>query len=350
MEDAQTSLKINKEILFSHFGTSSTPEKSFIEDIRKENYRLSEKINWLFQEKAETAKMIYKIQQELDNKQRIERELIEREKTKYFVDDNKLMEKEFKITYLLKQLENKKKGNCAVYIGDPNKFNVEMNSELEATRALIRKYTSLLQKEKQYAIVQSEKIKQLESIINGSKAKQNNQNEEDNIEVIDCVFSSNDDSDILEEDIEECEGDNNSDNNKDKENHKIDDENIQFPEKIKRIKTEQSKGVPKLDLSTVLSKYKKPDNLQIVDKIKKTNRSSDEYIEKLKGQIKIFKATIVRYKARITKLKQSLVALKNQNTLLQQTLKLSNTYNNNTTHAITNAVNESMVSFIYIVV
>lgn len=249
------------------------------------------------------------------------------------------MEKEFKITYLLKQLENKKKGASVVYIGDPNKFNVEMNSELEATRSLLRKYTSLVHKEKQFAMNQAEKIKQLESIINGStKGKIKPQNEEVNIEIIDCVFSSNDDdSDILEEDDED--GD-------DQDKSKNDDENIQFPEKIQRMKTEQSKTVPKLDLSTVLSKYKKPDNLQIVDGVKKTNRSSDEYIEKLKGQIKIFKSTIIRYKARISKLKQSLSSLKNQNILLQQTLKINN-YN---THTITNTINESMVSLIYLII
>ena len=61
LEDAQISLKLNKEILYNYFSKSiSNSNFSLIlNDLKKENERLSNKISWLFTEKVETSKKLY---------------------------------------------------------------------------------------------------------------------------------------------------------------------------------------------------------------------------------------------------------------------------------------------------
>ena len=225
-------------------------------------------------------------------------------------------------------LKNKKNTNNKneIYIGDPNKFNVEMNTELIQTRSLIKKYNHLLQQEKLISHRLKEKIQDLEENIkkinNGILPK----NPDPNIEIIDCLFSEDDDDD-LEEDFEV---------------KKEEEQEIQFPDKLNVNKTktnENNNTVPKLDLSQVLGKYKKPENLKIINaEGKKSHRSGDgEIIDKLNAQIKIFKQTIQRYKDRIKKLREQLLLLRNKNRILESTLhNLNHNHNNN------NKMDESM--------
>lgn len=325
LEDAHTSLKLNKDILYTHFSQKVNKDSSqLIIDLQKENTRLSEKVESLYKEKVEATKTIYKLQEELEDKTQKERDLSEKEKSKKFVDDNKLIEKENKIIALQKQLDkirhnsNNKDKVKIVYIGDPNKFNVEMNSELVTTRTLIKKYSALLQREKLTTQKLNSQIKDMENNLKSTGANTNKNSNE--INVMDCIFSDNDDE---EEDFDDNDIDDESDEKE------LPDEQINFPEKIKRIQTvENSKGVPKLDLSSVMSKYKVPDNLKVIEGVKKTNRShNDEYVDKLKAQIKIFKTTIVRYKERIKKLRMQISSLKNNNSLLKSMLKNNQGYN-----------------------
>lgn len=331
LEDAHTSLKLNKDILYTHFSQKVNKDSSqLIIDLQKENTRLSEKVENLYKEKLEATKTIYKLQEELEDKTQKERDLSEKEKSKKFVDDNKLIEKDNKILNLQKQLEklrhsgnNKDKGKI-VYIGDPNKFNLEMNNELVTTRTLIKKYSALLQREKLTTQKLNSQIKDMENNLKSTGANTNKNSNE--INVMDCIFSDNDDEE--EDDFDDNDIDDESDEKE------LPDEQINFPEKINRMKTvENSKGVPKLDLSSVMSKYKVPDNLKVVEGVKKTNRShNDEYVDKLKAQIKIFKTTIMRYKERIKKLRMQISTLKNNNSLLKSMLKNNQGYsgNNNT--------------------
>jgi hypothetical protein len=162
-----------------------------------------------------------------------------------------------------------------------------------------------------------------------------------NIGIIDCVFSDNHSSDENEDDIDMEDSD---------DDINEEDDKTTFPDKLKNktisgCANNNSKStnatVPKLDLSSVLSNYKKPDNLKlnIVDKgvNKKSNRSQhDELIEKLKAQIRIFKSTILKYKEKIKKLRQENSSLKNSNRLLRNAIKnddfdniISNSTNNN---------------------
>ena len=98
LEDAHTSLKLNKDILYTHFSQKVNKDSSqLIIDLQKENTRLSEKVEILYKEKLEATKTIYKLQEELEDKTQKERDLSEKEKSKKFVDDNKLIEKDNKI-------------------------------------------------------------------------------------------------------------------------------------------------------------------------------------------------------------------------------------------------------------
>lgn len=347
LEDSQTSLRLNKDILFTHFNKNKTDISSLLNDLKKENLRLSEKIAWLFSEKTETSKQLYKLQEQLEAKNAKETESIEKEKTKKFIETNKLAEKESTIIFLQKQLEKLKNSNShnktsknnerVLIIGDPTKFNTEMNTELVATRSLLKKYSALLQNEKITNQKLTSRIKELENAVNLRNVNKTN----NNIGIIDCVFSDNHSSDENEDDIDMEDSD---------DDINEEDDKTTFPDKLKNktisgCANNNSKStnatVPKLDLSSVLSNYKKPDNLKlnIVDKgvNKKSNRSQhDELIEKLKAQIRIFKSTILKYKEKIKKLRQENSSLKNSNRLLRNAIKnddfdnlISNSTNNN---------------------
>ncbi len=287
---------------------------SSLNELKKENERLTTKINWLFTEKTESAKQLNKLQLELEEKIQKEKDLIEREKQFKFIEENKQKKRENELIIKNKKTNNKNE----IYIGDPNKFNVEMNTELIQTRALIKKYNHLLQQEKLISHRLKEKVQDLEENIkkinNGIIPKIN----DPNIEVIDCLFSEDDDDDLDD----------------DYEVKKEEEQEIQFPDKlnINRTKTsENNSNIPKLDLSQVLVKYKKPENLKIIDAPNKiSHRSGDgEIIDKFKAQIKIYKQTIQRYKERIKKLRQQVSILRNKNKILETTIKNNSCSNSN---------------------
>ena len=195
-----------------------------------------------------------------------------------------------------------------------------MNNELVQTRSLIKKYSHFYHQEKLVSHNLKERVKELEDNIkklnNGILLKK----QETNINLIDCLFSDDDDDYYLDDD--------------DYDNKK-DDDDIQFPDKFNNlVKTSENiTKVPKLDLSQVLSKYKKLENVKVVEnKNKISHRSGDgEIIEKLNAQIRIFKQTIQRYKDRIKNLREQLSILRNRNKILESTLKnnYQNKFNNN---------------------
>ena len=290
---------------------------SSLNELKKENERLTTKINWLFTEKTESAKQLNQLQLELEEKLNKEKDYIEKEKQFKFIEENKAKKKENELI-----LKNKKTGNNKneIYIGDPNKFNIEMNNELVQTRSLIKKYSHFYHQEKLVSHNLKERVKELEDNIkklnNGILLKK----QETNINLIDCLFSDDDDDYYLDDD--------------DYDNKK-DDDDIQFPDKFNNlVKTSENiTKVPKLDLSQVLSKYKKLENVKVVEnKNKISHRSGDgEIIEKLNAQIRIFKQTIQRYKDSIKNLREQLSILRNRNKILESTLKnnYQNKFNNN---------------------
>jgi hypothetical protein len=241
-----------------------------------------------------------------------------------------------------------------IFLAEPDRTNLELYNELNYSREIVAKVTRMLNAEKSRAIGLDQKINELEEkIINLKKGKKISKNM-DKISILDYISSSEDENEEEEDD----------------ENYlQLDSPVVKLPDKIKIPKLANSNhiqnksfsgtlSIPKLDLSTVNAKYHHPKNIQIaeVQHNKETNRSSNEYIEKLKFQLKVCKNTIKVIKRKVEKYKRviqvqknTIVSLKNKNELLELQLKKStgSTYDelSNTKKDINNT---SMVKYLFL--
>ena len=349
LEDSKISLQINKDILYSHIKSkknNSEEIQSVILDLKKENERLNEKIAWLFTEKGELAKKLYKLQDSLNDKLQQENTYIEKERTDKFLFENKLKEKEFQIDILKKQIENLKKnsknnnntGVMEIYIGDPNKFNTELNNELTMSRAIIKKYVYLMQEERENSKKLKNKIEILEdkvtSISNNASFINSNSNNKglnnQQIELINDIFNGND---LFNNKIENNISISSGNSEEDTDNIDLSFIKNQSLKENKRTKTcEKIKKVPKLDFKDVEKNYNKnPINIKVID-INKDETNTDEINldndgykvlnQKYKSQIQIYKKTIDKYKEKINKLRKQIRSLIDKNSLLASTLKM----------------------------
>jgi len=278
------------------------------------------------------------LQDSLNDKLNQENNLIEKERTEKFIYENKLKEKEFQIENLKKQIENLKKnsknannGVKEIYIGDPNKFNVEINNELTMSRYIIKKYVYLNQQERDNSRLLQDKIHNLENkvssistntsfIINANNQQLNLLNEifqENNINSIENnnISLSSDDSDDDEDNIDLSFI----------KNHNLKES------KRKRTKTcEKVSKIPKLDFKSVVQNYKNPPNIKVIGD-NEENKTNDNNIDengskllnqKYKSQIDIYKKTIANYKEKINKLRKQIRNLIDKNSFLFNTLKM----------------------------
>ena len=355
LEDSKISLQINKDILYSHIKSKKNVSEeceSIISDLKKENERLNDKISWLFTEKGDLAKKLYKLQDSLNDKLTQENILIEKERTEKFLFENKLKEKEFQIENLKKQLDTLKKniknnnstnmGVKEIYIGEPNKINVEINNELTMSRAIIKKYVYLNQQERDKAKILKNKITNLEnkvsSISNNTSFINNNNNKNFNNNKSQIINSQQNNllNDIFQENNFNDENINLSYSSDDSDDHKVNidlsfikNKNIK---ENKRTRTCEKSKIPKLDFKNVLENYKIPNIKVIGDKddnnnVKNNNNIiDDELNQKYKSQIEIYKKTIESYKEKIKKLRKQIRTLIDKNSLLTNTL---NVYMNN---------------------
>ena len=349
LEDSKISLQINKDILYSHIKSkknNSEEIQSVILDLKKENERLNEKIAWLFTEKGELAKQLYKLQDSLNDKLQQENTYIEKERTDKFLFENKLKEKEFQIDILKKQIENLKKnsknnnntGVMEIYIGDPNKFNTEINNELTMSRAIIKKYVYLMQEERENSKKLKNKIEVLEDKVtsisnNTSFINNNNNNKTLNnppIELINDILIGND---LLNNKIENNISISSGNSEEDTDNIDLSFIKNQSLKENKRTKTcEKIKNVPKLDFKDVEKNYNKnPINIKVIDKNKDEMKSDEINLDldgykilnqKYKSQIQIYKKTIDKYKEKINKLRKQIRTLIDKNSLLVNTLSI----------------------------
>ena len=349
LEDSKISLQINKDILYSHIKSKKNVSEeceSIISDLKKENERLNDKIAWLFTEKGELAKKLYKLQDSLNEKLTQENILIEKERTEKFLFENKIKEKEFQIENLKKQLEILKKniknnnppntGVKEIYIGDPNKIYIEINNELTMSRAIIKKYIYLNQQERDKSKLLKNKIINLEkkvssfsnnaSFINNTNNNKNQiiNNQQNNL--LTDVFQQNNFNNFNDENINLSYSSDDSDDDKnDIDLSFIKNKNLK---ENKRTKTCEKSKVPKLDFKNVLQNYKIPNIKVIGDKEDENNNIDDNKIiddklnQKYKSQIEIYKKTIENYKEKIKKLRKQIRALIDKNSFLNNTLKM----------------------------
>lgn len=321
LEDTRTSLEINKEILYKQISSQlKDKEKKVLQTLKEENKKIITKNKELIQQKIDLEKKIYKIQQELDDALIRNQELQDREASETFLNDNRLQEKESVILHLKKELDKYYREDFnstkELIICEPDKTNVEMYNELLETRELIGKYNRMLQDEKRKTEEQDKKIQYLKEKLTSKKKRKKIKQNMENIELFGYILSS--------------ESDNESEHNNSANLDNIinlESPIIKFPEKIKQPKylatdmSEHNQAVPKLDLSKVLLRYQPLKRIDVVEGVKVTNRSSDEYIEKLKFQLKYAKNTILKYKKKNVELKKLVVMLK------QKCLALKNTFN-----------------------
>ena len=321
LEDTRTSLEINKEILYKQISSQlKDKEKKVLQTLKEENKKIITKNKELSKQKIDLEKKIYKIQQELDDALIRNQELQDREASETFLNDNRLQEKESVILHLKKELDKYYREDFnstkELIICEPDKTNVEMYNELLETRELIGKYNRMLQDEKRKTEEQDKKIQYLKEKLTSKKKRKKIKQNMENIELFGYILSS--------------ESDNESEHNNSANLDNIinlESPIIKFPEKIKQPKylatdmSEHNQAVPKLDLSKVLLRYQPLKRIDVVEGVKVTNRSSDEYIEKLKFQLKYAKNTILKYKKKNVELKKLVVMLK------QKCLALKNTFN-----------------------
>ena len=346
IEDSNISLKINKEILYSHIKSKKNVSEecnSIITDLKKENERLNNKITWLFNEKAELAKKLYKLEDCLNDK--INQETIKNEQVKNekFIFENKLKEKEVQIINLKKQLENYKKNNKKIYIGDPNKFNLEINNELTMSRAIIKKYIYLMQSERENTRKLNYQIKSLQDKISNQKANSSfiaptpkfyNSNMNPKLDLLSDILNGNNKEN--EEENFDNDSSDSSDSGEEKENIDLSFIKNKSIKENKRTKTcEKVNKIPKLNFQKVEAKYNEPVNIKIIgyqdinDENKDNQDENSILNQRYKSQIQIYKKSIERYKEKISKLRKQIRSLIDKNSLLVNTLKIYVNKNNN---------------------
>ena len=341
LEDSKISLQINKEILYSHIKSKKNVSEecdSIIADLKKENERLNDKIAWLFSEKGELAKKLYNLQDSLNDKLTQENNYIEKERTEKFLFENKLKEKEFQIESLKKQLEFFKKnaknntitnfGVNEIYIGDPNKFNIEINNELTMSRAIIKKYIYLNQQERDNTKILKNKIKNLENKVTSISNNTSFINQKENFnnpkaatltDIFNPIDINNEDNNNLSISLD--------DSDDDKDNIDLSFIKNKNLKESKRTKTcEKIRGVPKLNFQNVVQKT--VPNIKVIgNKIDNNDIGVDDKLnQKFKSQIDIYKKTIANYKEKINILRKQIRSLIDKNSLLTNTL---NMYMNN---------------------
>ena len=282
LNDAKTTLEINKEILYKNLNEQINEQSQIIlNKLKDENDRLTKKLNELYQDKIILEKKLYNTQQELESiiVQRQEKE--DFEKTNFFKFKNIIKEKESIIKQLKKELNKYYRDDCnstkEIIIGEPDKIILEMNNELIETRELITKFSKLLHLEKRKSVEQEEEINKLKQKLQNIKKKKRVKENIENIQMFNYILTSDESENFSEKGSSLCN---------------LESPLIKFPEKIKQTKylsTEISDyNVPKLDFSKLLNKYTPLKAIDVVEGIKETNRSCDEYIDKLKFQIKLF--------------------------------------------------------------
>ena len=175
LEDAKTTLEINKEILYKKLHSDIKDKNQIIlKKLKEENDRLTKRTEELYKDKINLEKKLYKCQQDLEDLivQRQDKE--DNEQINLFKFDNLLKEKDSIILQLKKELTKFYKDDNStkeIIICEPDKINVELNNELVETRELIIKFSKLLQLEKRKTSDQEKQIEKLNQKLQNIKKK-----------------------------------------------------------------------------------------------------------------------------------------------------------------------------------
>ena len=188
LEDAKTTLEINKEILYKNLHSDIKDKNQIIlKKLKEENDRLTKRTEELYKDKINLEKKLYKCQQDLEDLivQRQDKE--DNEQINLFKFDNLLKEKDSIILQLKKELTKFYKDDNStkeIIICEPDKINVELNNELVETRELIIKFSKLLQLEKRKTSDQEKQIEKLNQKLQNIKKKKRVKENMENIPII----------------------------------------------------------------------------------------------------------------------------------------------------------------------
>ena len=321
LEDNQTSLELNKELLYKELNRKYG-ESNIIESLKNENERISKLTQKLYNEKFELEKKYLTIREKLENLQIEKNNIFDIQSTEIFKLKNKLIEKDNIIKNLNKELNKYSRDEDIIkeiIIIEPDKNNIEINNELVETRQLLNKYTQLLHKEKQKNNIQEKKISSLLERIDNLKKKRKIKEKMENIEMFDYILSS---SSLSEENSNQ--------------NHSLESPVITFPEKIKQKRClttdiyNYKKKPPKLDFSKLLiEKYPPLKQIKVIEGTNESsqNNNDNEYIEKIKFQLKYYKNSNQELQKQNNDLKKIVSVLKTN----YINLKNSIIYNSNST-------------------
>jgi peptidoglycan hydrolase CwlO-like protein len=242
---------------------------------------------------------MHKIQLDMESRSSIEATELEKAKDEIFTLNNKLKEKDSTISFLKRENDkliaiNESSFDKKVYVLDPNKNNVDINNELNATRDILAKLSKQVNAEKnknEKLIKQLDNVnKELDILKSGTKCGL-------------CLEKEGNRLLIIEED--------NQDNNEEEEEYtddamSLESEVINFPDKVKIPGNEKQQGgkIPKLDFTKVTEKYQTEGAKKTVNKeIKKPLNKNEEIIDKLKNDLKQSQKTIDELNTKIDKYK-----------------------------------------------
>ena len=337
LNDIKITLSINKEMLNNQIknlsiqANSKTQISEIITTLQNENIQITNRNMELYNENLNLEKQLYKSQQNLNEKIENYEEQIKDLNNKIFVLSNQIMEKNNEIIHYKNEIIKLYKDdyNTIVYIcPSPNQFNIEMNNELCEARHVIIKYSHLLNDANKLINELNAKNVSLKEMIqnikDGKRIKRNLENIEDfgyiltedsneSDEHIKSFYTDDGNYDIFE----------NIDNNEDN-NFCFDSPLVQCKNKIKHTRyltttTSNDIQVPKLDLSTIIKKYK-PIEKKIGFEKKEFNYYNSihnlfddrDYIDKLKFKLKFYRNLLRKYKQKCKEQKQIISMLKAQ--------------------------------------
>ena len=306
--------------------------KEIITELENEKYRISKQNSKLYNDNLELETKLFNTSQEVTKKLSCYENKIIQLTNDIFVFENKINEKELKITSLQNELKKYDTDdyyitNKKISVTSPNEINVVLNNELCEARELLKKYTHFINEATKKIDQQKKTIHELNQIINNIKKGKEIKKNIDNIEQFDYLLSidsmsqsSQDKDTILESPIE------------------------QFPSKVNHKRfltsyntTNQDTLIPRLDLSDIIDKYrpvskhKKEEQPQ-----KEVTKIDEDYIEKLKYHNKILLEMNRKYKEKCREQSKVISMLK------MYVMKISRKRNSmaSTTDRIKDQVNE----------
>ena len=320
LSDMKTCLEINKSMLYNNVFTHVPKEKSqIVEDLQKENGRLMSIIEKLQKDKSELETKLQTLGEKVSEGTNIMKEQLKMSKEEVFILKNNIEEKHNIIYLLKKELQKYYNQDYTtqkeLLIGDPTIINTEINNELCETRELMNKYSFLLHNEKKKNALLEGKIKSLRTYLEDQKKSKKIAKKFEDIEMLGYILTSDEN---LSDGAKTFDKDDN-----------LESPIVQFPPKITHknsLMTHLNNSVagvlnesitsvtniPKLNLKTVISKYKPLKKSEIVEKAYKVdNFGNEDYIEKLKYQKAFYKTKAMNYKKKIKELKKILEIFKN---------------------------------------